>query len=89
MRGVSVVLGGLRIVDGVHREVSQVIQQRFSEGIASSGRDVHMLVTIELEYLRTCVCELLIKGNARENFEKILSRVLATLLNTKIRFRIQ
>jgi hypothetical protein len=63
------------VVDGVRREVSQVVQQRFCEGIPSSGRDVHVLVAIQLERLSTCICELLIEGDPREDFLDALERM--------------
>ncbi len=71
------------VIDGIRREVSQVVQQRFSERIPSSRRYIHLLITVKLERFAARVCELVIEGNTREDFDKILSRVLSARFHTE------
>jgi hypothetical protein len=41
-----------------------------------------LLITVKLERFAACVCELVIEGNTREDFDKILSRVPSARLYT-------
>jgi hypothetical protein len=77
------------IVDVIHREISQVVQQRFGERIPSSGRNVHLLATVKLERFPTRICELLLKSDTREDSAEIHSRVLTAQFDAEFQLRKQ
>ncbi|WP_236035635.1 hypothetical protein [Haloarcula rubra] len=71
-------------VDGVRIKVTKVVEQGFREWIPSRRRDVDRLGPTELNGLPTCIRELVVEGDPREDVLEVRSRVGSTWFDAKL-----